>query len=410
MPNLCGQVGFYGNIEWFRYGISGMTIEVDYRFPAGTNPAKQAQVIAVGQTVGSWDDRWADREASFRTSLGQVIGIQAQVDGSNVATIGFPEANVEGDIASLLTMIFGKYSMAGAAKVVAVRLPADYGTKPKFGIAGIRQILGVVDRPLIMAIFKPALGLSAADHATILAAVAPQGLDVIKDDEILGDLASAPTAQRLQACLEVLDRTQDQTGKPLLYAINVTGRADRLQAKARELVAAGANALLLNVLTYGFAVLEALASDPEINVPIFAHPALAGAMCESPDYGLSYSVVLGTLMAHAGADAVLYPSHYGSLPFDPIEEFAIRDALRSRNVFPVPSAGIHPGIVPQALQDYGQDVILNAGTGIMDHPQGASAGVDAFFAALRSAVPGQAFDRDAIADGPLKAALQKWGI
>ena len=50
-----------------------------------------------------------------------------------------------------------------------------------------------------------------------------------------------------------------------------------------------------------------------------------------------------------------------------------------RNVFPVPSAGIHPGVVPKALQDYGQDVILNAGTGIMDHPQGASAGVDAFF-------------------------------
>jgi 2,3-diketo-5-methylthiopentyl-1-phosphate enolase len=387
-----------------------MTIEVDYRFPVGTDAAKQAQVIAVGQTVGSWDERWAMRESSFRDRLGRVIDIQAQPDGAHVATIGFPEANVEGDIASLLTMIFGKYSMAGAAKVVAVRLPEDYGTKPKYGITGIRGILGVVDRPLVMAIFKPALGLSAADHAKILAEVAPQGLDVIKDDEIMGDLASAPSAQRLQACREVLDRAQQQTGKPLLYAINVTGRADRLQTKARELVAAGANALLLNVLTYGFAVLEALAADPEINVPIFAHPSLAGAMCGSPDYGLSYSVVLGTLMAHAGADAVLYPAHYGSLPFDPIEEFAIRDALRSRNVFPVPSAGIHPGVVPMALRDYGQDVILNAGTGIMDHPQGASAGVEAFFAALRLAVPGQPFDLGTIADGPLQAALQKWGV
>jgi 2,3-diketo-5-methylthiopentyl-1-phosphate enolase len=386
-----------------------MTIEVDYRFSAGTDPEKQAKVIAVGQTVGSWDDRWADREASFRDRLGQVIGIEPQADGANIATIGFPEANVEGDIASLLTMIFGKYSMAGAAKVVGLRLPADYGTPPKLGISGIRQILGVVDRPLVMAIFKPALGLSAADHAKILAEVASQGLDVIKDDEIMADLASAPTAQRLQACKEVIDRSQDQTGKPLLYAVNVTGRADRLQAKARELVAAGANALLLNVLTYGFSVLEALAADPEINVPIFAHPALAGAMCGAPDHGLSYRVVLGTLMAHAGADAVLYPAHYGSLPFDAAEEFAIREALRSRNVFPVPSAGIHPGVVPQALQDYGNDVILNAGTGIMDHPQGASAGVDAFFAALRLAQPGQAFDLGAIGDGPLKAALQKWG-
>jgi 2,3-diketo-5-methylthiopentyl-1-phosphate enolase len=96
-------------------------------------------------------------------------------------------------------------------------------------------------------------------------------------------------------------------------------------------------------------VLSALAADQEINVPIFAHPALAGAMCASPDYGMAYSVVLGTLMAHGGADAVLYPAHYGNLPFDPAEEIRIRDSLRSRNVFPVPSAGIHPGVVPKAL-------------------------------------------------------------
>jgi 2,3-diketo-5-methylthiopentyl-1-phosphate enolase len=225
----------------------------------------------------------------------------------------------------------------------------------------------------------------------------------------MADLDSAPTAERLKACREVIERTQDQTGKRLLYAVNVTGRADRLIANAQHLVQAGANALLLNVLTYGFSVIEALASDSAVNVPIFAHPALAGAMCGAPDHGLSYSVVLGTLMAHAGADAVLYPAHYGSLPFDPVEEFAIRNALRSRNVFPVPSAGIHPGVVPKALQDYGNEVILNAGTGIMDHSQGAAAGVDAFFEALQVAQPGQSFNLEQIPAGSLKAALEKWG-
>ena len=39
-------------------------------------------------------------------------------------------------------------------------------------------------------------------------------------------------------------------------------------------------------------------------------------------------------------------------------------------------------IVPQVVKDYGQDVILNAGTGIMDHPDGPSGGVKAFFASL----------------------------
>ncbi len=385
------------------------SIQVDYRFPASVDPEKQAKIIAVGQTVGSWDDRWECRAAAFHDRLGQVGPIQTHADGSSTATIDFPRHNVEGDIASLLTMIFGKYSMAGPAKVTAVRLPPDYGTPPKFGIPGLRQKLGVVDRPLVMAIFKPALGLSAADHAEILAEVAPAGLDIIKDDEIMFDLDSAPTVDRLRACRTVIEAAKATTGKELLYAINVTGRADKLLDQARQLVQAGANALLLNVLTYGFSVLEALAQDPEINVPIFAHPALAGALCGSPDYGLNYSVVLGTLIAHAGADAVLYPAHYGSLPFDAAEEAAIRDHLRSRQVFPVPSAGIHPGIVPQALGDYGHDVILNAGTGIMDHPQGAAAGVAAFFAALRLAQPGKSFELSQIPPGPLRVALEKWG-
>ncbi len=387
-----------------------MQIEVEYRFPPGIDAQKQAMVIALGQTVGTWDASFAHRESSFLAHKAEVVKVQTNsTDGSATATVRFPVANVEGDIASLLTMIFGKYSMAGPAKVVAIRLPKEYGQRPKFGITGVRSLLNTPSRPLVMAIYKPALGLSAADYAQILSQVAEAGLDIIKDDEIMGNLDSAPTLERLKACRPVIEAAQQRNGRSLLYAVNVTGRADQLLAQAKQLVAAGANALLLNVLSYGFSVLEALAADPEISVPIFAHPALAGAWCGAPDHGFSYSALLGTLFSYAGADAVLYPAHYGSLPFEADEEFQIRDALRSRNVFPVPSAGIHPGVVPKAIADYGKDVILNAGTGIMDHPDEPAAGVRAFFEALEQAQPGQSFQLAQIPEGPLRRALEKWG-
>ncbi|MEC4985282.1 MAG: RuBisCO large subunit C-terminal-like domain-containing protein [Oscillatoria sp. PMC 1068.18] len=386
-----------------------MTIEIDYRFPPEIDAAKHAQIIAVGQTAGTWDARFAHREKSLQAHLAEVVNIETDDQGYSIATIRFPEINVENDIPSLLTAIFGKYSMAGAGKVISVRLPQNYGTRPKFGISGIREQLSVQSRPLVMAIFKPALGLSAEDHGEIFAQVAHAGLDIIKDDEILGDLEVAPTRQRLAACRRVIEELKDKTGRNILYAVNVTGKADQLIEKARLLVKEGANALLLNVLTYGFSVLEALATDPEITVPIFAHPAFAGAMCASGDTGLSYSVVLGTLMAYAGADAVLYPAHYGSLPFEPGEEAKIRDELRSRNVFPVPSAGIHPGIVPQVLTDYGTDVILNAGTGIMDHPDSPASGVKAFFTALERVQNNQSFELETLPEGALKQAIIKWG-
>jgi 2,3-diketo-5-methylthiopentyl-1-phosphate enolase len=379
-----------------------MSIEVEYCFPAGVDAAKQATIIALGQTVGTWDATFAHRESSFLAHKAEVVTVQTNnADGSSIATVRFPVGNIEGDIASLLTMIFGKYS--------TIRLPEDYGQRPKFGITGVRSLLQTPTRPLVMAIYKPALGLSAADHAQILKQVAGAGLDIIKDDEILGNLASAPTLERLKACRPVIEDAQQRNGRSLLYAVNLTGKADQLLAQAKQLVAAGANALLLNVLSYGFSVLEALAADPEISVPIFAHPALAGAWCGAPDHGFSYSALLGTLFSYAGADAVLYPSHYGSLPFEAAEEFQIRDALRSRNVFPVPSAGVHPGVVPRAIADYGQDVILNAGTGIMDHPDGPAAGVRAFFEALEQAEAGRSFEMAQIAEGPLRRALEKWG-
>lgn len=387
-----------------------MTIEVDYRFPPGIDAEKQAKIIAVGQTVGTWDARFSHRQEALDSHLAEVVNSYTEANGYSIATIRFPEANVENDIASLLTMIFGKYSMAGAGKVIAVRLPQNYGKPAKLGITGIRERLGVFDRPLIMAIFKPALGLSATDHAAILQEVASAGLDIIKDDEIMADLEVAPTLKRLEACLQVIEQVKQQTGRTVLYAVNVTGSAENLIQKARLLVREGANALLLNVLTYGFSILDALATDPAINVPIFVHPAFAGAMCAAPDHGMAYSVVLGTLMAHGGADAVLYPAHYGSLPFDPAEEAQIRDNLRSRNVFPVPSAGIHPGVIPQALADYGNQVILNAGTGIMDHPDGAASGVTAFFEALERIKQGQTFSLESLPPGALQRAVVKWGV
>ena len=74
-----------------------------------------------------------------------------------------------------------------------------------------------------------------------------------------------------------------------------------------------------------------------------------------------------------------------------------------------PSAGIHPGIVPKALADYGQEVILNAGTGIMDHPDSPAAGVQAFFEALERLKQGKSFELETLPAGSLRRAMEKWG-
>ncbi|MFN6215526.1 MAG: 2,3-diketo-5-methylthiopentyl-1-phosphate enolase, partial [Microcystis sp.] len=94
-----------------------MTIIVDYRFPPAINAEKQAKTIAIGQTAGTWSERHSHRQEQLQQHLAEVVGIREEADGYKVARVRFPQINVENDIASLLTMIFGKYSMAGAGKV-----------------------------------------------------------------------------------------------------------------------------------------------------------------------------------------------------------------------------------------------------------------------------------------------------
>lgn len=366
------------------------SIEATYRFPAGVDVAAQAEMIAIGQTLGSAQARFSGRERALAACRADVIRVTQGVD-AGFATIAFPLANTEGDIGTLLTMVFGKYSMAGPAKLVGLVLPPTVGTRPRFGIDGIRARLAAFDRPLFMAIFKPALGLSAADHASLLETVADSELDIIKDDEILGNLASAPTLARWHACQPVIEALRDRRGRDFLYAVNVTGRADHLLDQARRLVDAGANALLLNVLVYGYPMLEALAAHPAIDVPLLAHPALAGAYTLAPDHGIDYSLILGQLMRRAGADIVLHPARFGSLPFLMEEESRLIAALRGPDhdwppVFPAPSAGIKPAVVAPLVHDYGIDLVINAGSAIFDHPAGPVAGVAAFHDAFADLV------------------------
>jgi 2,3-diketo-5-methylthiopentyl-1-phosphate enolase len=368
---------------------------------------KKAQSIALGQTTDTWTPNERSGLKKLEKHRGQVTHTEElpQSSGSGHAyrlIIGYPPANTENDIPTLLTMIFGKISLDGKIRLEDISFPPSYlkGKGPRFGIEGIRRKVGEPSKPLTMAIFKPCVGLSPKDLAEMFFELAMGGMHLVKDDEILPDLSLCPTEKRLEACLKAGENAHRQTKKRTLYAVNLTGPVSQLQAKARRLAKQGAECFLLNVLSYGYGVLEEL---KDVGVPIMAHPALAGGVSGSPDFGMSYRVVLGSLMRLGGADIVLFPSSYGTVALPKSETDAITKALTDasplRRSFPGPSAGIHPGLVPQILQDYGKDVIINAGGGVHGHPQGARAGALAFKQALEG-------DKNA---PELAQALALWG-
>ncbi|KIL43490.1 2,3-diketo-5-methylthiopentyl-1-phosphate enolase [Jeotgalibacillus alimentarius] len=390
------------------------------------NLEKKAESIALGLTVGSWTDLPAVDQEQLKKHKGEVVSIQEasphQAAGylgdrkAGLIKIAYPSANFSADIPAILTTIFGKLSLDGEVKLVDIELDESLEAQfpgPQFGIDSIRNKLGVHDRPLLMSIFKGMIGRGTDLFEEQLRAQAAGGVDLVKDDEILFDNPLTPFEERIRRGVKVLNEEYERSGHRTLYAVNLSGRTFDLKEKARKAVSLGANALLFNVFAYGLDTLQSLAEDPYIDVPIMAHPAVSGALTASPLYGISNQVLLGKLLRLAGADFVLFPSPYGSVAMEKQETLAIRDALTSdsrlRRAFPVPSAGIHPGLVPQLIEDFGKNSIINAGGGIHGHPGGAAAGAKAFRDAITEVQAGGTLEDAAAKSAELEKALALWG-
>jgi 2,3-diketo-5-methylthiopentyl-1-phosphate enolase len=383
---------------------------------------KKAQGIAVGLTVGSWTELPEAKKASMEKYLGKVVSVHVVEEANAVRyadiQIAYPDVNFSADIPALLVTVFGKLSMDGRIRLIDLTFSDTFLSHfagPKFGIQGVRQLLNVTDRPLLMSIFKSVIGYDLPELRSQFLAQALGGVDLIKDDEILFDNPLTPIERRVEICMSAAEEAKRETGQSLLYAVNVTGKTSQLAKQAKLAIAAGANALLFNVLAYGFDALHELAADPDINVPIAAHPALAGAIYPSSFHGISASLLLGKLMRLAGADLVLFPSPYGSVVMPLEENMAIKDALLAADSklapsFPVPSAGIHPGLVPLIIRDFGMDAVVNAGGGVHGHPMGAAAGGQAFRQAIEATKAGVSLERYAETHIELREAIRLWGV
>lgn len=383
---------------------------------------KKAEDIALGLTIGSWTALPLLEQKQLLKHKGRVTALQEFYDDEHPnrfgevrceISIAYPTYNFTFDIPAILTTVFGKLSLDGEVKLLNLEFDKRDLSRfpgPKFGIKNIRSKLNTQDRPLLMSIFKGIIGRDIHFLREQLRDQAMGGVDIVKDDEILFDV-NISFEDRIIAGKEILDEVYEKTGKRTHYAVNLSGRTMDLVDKAKHATELGADALLFNVHTYGLDMLQTLAENSEVQLPIMAHPAYSGAYTSSNFYGVAPDLLLGNLTRLAGADFSLFPSPYGSVAMEKEKTLAIARQLTEENglnqAFPVPSAGIHPGLVPLLYHDFGNDCIINAGGGVHGHPEGAAAGVRAFRQAIDHVI--QQNTHRATKAQELEAALAKWG-
>lgn len=396
-------------------------------FPASVPIPRLAPALAIEQSTGTWVPVPGETPEVRCQHVAKVIGVYEVPDfefaippgvetRNYVIQIAFPQVNIGSQIPMLLTTVVGNISMGGQIKVLDIRFPKEFVAGfqgPKFGIAGLREVLGVADRPLLNNMIKPCTGYPPEVGVELFRAAALGGCDIIKDDELLANACFCEVDARVKLYMEAERQVYEETGEHTLYTVNVTDEVPQVFENARRAVELGCNAIMVNYLATGFPVLRALAEDPDITVPILAHMDVAGAYYMSPYHGISSHLVLGKLPRLAGADIVVFPAPYGKAPV--IKDKFVNVARNLsfpfydiRPTFPMASGGITPSMVPEVIKDLGSDIVIGSGGGIHAHPQGPVAGGKAFRQAIDATMKGISLKEAAKESPELAAALEAW--
>lgn len=389
----------------------------------------RAGAVAVEQSTGTWTPVPEETEDVRDRCGARVIGVYEFPDvntGASViaeerkfmAAIAYPIANINGQIPELLTVLYGNISMSHKLKLMDVFFPKSFVSKfngPKFGIQGLRKLLKIEERPFLLGMIKPCIGASPKTIGKLLYEMGLGGVDIVKDDELLADPEFCPVEARIEECMKNVARVKKETGHTVLYTVNITDSPEKMHQKAHKAIKSGVNALMVNLYVIGYSALQELAEDKTINVPILAHPAMSGMYYASPNWGMTASLALGKFVRLSGADMLIYPSQFGKIPL--VKERAIRVAQELQAPFyhlnstlPGPSAGNHPGIVGELINNYGNDIVIGAGGGIHGHPDGATAGCKAFHQAFQAAMSQFPLREAATKHKELRKALDKWGV
>ncbi len=395
--------------------------------PVDVDPWARVSRFAVGQTTGTWVEvpgLTAELKERHEGRVVQVLPVPAADTTAHLnvgvvsylATIAFPTINFGASLPQLLNTLIGNdASTSMEAKLVDLQFPESLErgfAGPRFGVAGLRELTGVPDRPLLLNMLKPCTGLAPDAAAAIFEATAMGGIDLIKDDELMGNTEYSTVLDRVRLFTAAADRAYDSTGVRTVYLPNISDRPDRMLETAKWAVDAGARALMVAYTTVGLGAVEMLAE--QVGVPILGHFAGAAPLYEGPSTGMSAPLATGLFPRLAGADLALVVSPYGGYPISRLQYLRTAHQLslprpHLKPAMPVIGGGVHPGTVHRFVGELGSDIVLGVGGAIQGHPAGAAAGVRAMQQAVDAAIRGVSAADAAAENEELATALDMWG-
>jgi ribulose-bisphosphate carboxylase large chain len=305
--------------------------------------------------------------------------------------------NLGGNLAALVSTIQGNlYELAqfSGLKLLDLDLPASFVAHfrgPKFGVTGTRRLTGVDGRPLIGTIIKPSIGLTPRQTAALVKTLVAAGIDFIKDDELMADPPHSPFDERVEAVMRVINTHADRTGRKVMYAFNVSDELDPMLRHYEKVVAAGGTCAMVSLNSVGLAAVKKVCDLGAL--AIHGHRNGWGMLNRHPLLGIEFPAYQ-KLWRLAGVDQI----HVNGLQnkFWESDDAVVRSIQACLTplhggftVLPVVSSGQWGGQAPETYRRTKTiDLLYLGGGGIIAHPDGPTAGVQAFRTWWEAAVEG----------------------
>ena len=334
-----------------------------YRISAGESESRaRAEALAAEQSVEMPVAAIRDRRVLDEV-LATVVEIRPHAGHFDVV-LGIAPETTGNEASQLLNMLFGNCSLQPEVELVDVTFPPGYEKAfpgPRFGIDGIRSITGVQGRPLTCTALKPQ-GSTVEHLAQLARSFALAGIDVIKDDHGIANQAAAPFDRRIPAVMQAIHQANRETGGRTVYAPTFSGGLDAIRTQARMAKEHDVRMALVAPMLAGFPNFIEL--QVELDVPLLAHPAFAGAGRIAP------ALLLGKLFRLFGADATIFPNHGGRFSYSRETCLAIARAAREpwdgvRPTLPVPAGGMTLERVREMREGYGDDSMFLIGGALL---------------------------------------------
>ncbi|MEM2995004.1 MAG: type III ribulose-bisphosphate carboxylase [Candidatus Bathyarchaeia archaeon] len=383
-----------------------------YIEPEGVSITEAAGGVAAESSIGTWTELTTEK-FYVKELAAHVFSIKG-----NIMKIAYPIELFEfGNMPNILSSVAGNIFGLRTLKNIRLRdinLPPQLVRSfegPKFGVEGIRKLLKVYDRPLVGTIIKPKLGLKTADHAEVAYEAWLGGCDIVKDDENLSSQRFNRFEERVVKTLEKRDKAQSETGERKVYMANVTAETEEMIRRAEFVLAHGGEYVMVDILTCGFSALQTL-RNRNFNLVIHAHRAGHAAFTKNPFHGISMRVI-AKISRIVGVDQLHVGTVVGKM-FESKEE--VRENCEAltmemngiKKVLPVASGGLHPRLVPNLIEFFGRDVVIQAGGGVHGHKNGTAAGAKAMRQAVQACLEGMPLEEYAKTHEELAVALQIW--